>query len=1143
MKKILGLILTAAMLAAAFAGMPLTASAAEIAVTVNGGEPVTLVHAPVAEGETVYLALADVCSLLGYSLSDGGDAAVAARGETVVRVENGASDVKVNGKPVTISAPATDIDGVMYIPADAVSALGGSATVNGDTVGITFDFMSGKYYQIVQKSSGKAFTLENGNLGDGVRVVLGEADPADDKQVWKFVSRGDGRYAVTNKKALRSFDIPNGRSDVELNLIIYGITDGTNQWIRPVSRGDGTYLLQCAHDGELYLTERSDGVIAQNVLAGDDTQIFELREISVTADVSSGGGSPVITDYDKLNGKLVNIHMVSGHDSSYGIISADGESLGLSPFGLGDAVGEIKSAPDCRAVWKAVARGESRYQFVNNESGLALAVKDGALVMEEPSLSTNQAFEYVETYSGGLDRYDGLRNVATGQYVIAENGDRLALSDSADIEYGRVWIDETAYMTPDIYGQETVGGNFYRVGISGTSRVISTAEGSVANSAAIVGATPNDSDVQLWDFVTQGSGSYIITNKASRRSIDIPGGSTEPGASVTQYDTNYGNNQIFILESSGVGSYYIQNKNSGLYLTENNGVFTQDVMGAAGHQTFILNRAGESDDRIIGAAATLFLLKGDDKVANAKVQWGTFAKAVKFDVYRSVDGGDYTLMASLTGKSVDDYDLEVGRSYTYDVYALDENGRLIDHAVTKPVVPYDLPADLKSSSNLEESGLDRPNSLYVDGVYYSFSAWGGGPNGGFGQLMMSTSTDDITYSDPVEVLNYEEILANETCRNFDTVRFESQNFIYNPVTNEFVFIAHLEADGGYGTAMTAFASGKPGQRWTFHRAIRPEGGDTRDLNVYVDDDNKAYLIAAVNVNADLALYELNESWTDVKRLVCIVNHNSWRELPSMMKVDGMYYLFTSGTAGWYPTQGMYNTAPTIDGPWSPLRPVGNTTTFSSQSGTVFRLKPESENYYMSTYRWMYFWQDAVVKRTTNRRYPVTVSNGFAFYDFYDELLYNWDNDDLVPVQNGRIVSQDMPVLSDSLLGNSGLANDGDYQTVWTAGSLDGVDSKWPYVWEIDLGEVRSLTELQISWLIWNGSEPYYQYKVEGGISGRDYEIIVDNTEGYTDYGFTVDQLSGNARFLRITVEDAKPRSHPDENNYPPQIYEVKVLAK
>ncbi|MGN1097704.1 MAG: RICIN domain-containing protein, partial [Clostridia bacterium] len=653
-------------------------------------------------------------------------------------------------------------------------------------------------------------------------------------------------------------------------------------------------------------------------------------------------------------------------------------------------------------------------------------------------------------------------------------------------------------------------------------------------------------DSQVWALVTQGGGMYTITNKASGRSFDIPGGSIAEKASLTQYATNYGDNQIFELVEDADGSYLFKNKNSGMYVTADDGYLNQQARGRSNYQNFILTEVGECNEKIIGAAATLFLLKGGDTVSNAKLQWNSVNGATSYDVYRSVDGGEYKFFASLTGNTIDDYDLKVGSSYRYAVYAL-EGDSLIDCVETKAVEPYDLPADLTPSSNLEESSLVTPNTLSIDGVYYRYSAWGRDDGGsGFGRLMMSTSTDGVNYSDPVEVLNYKDILAHETCQGFESCRFESQNIKYNPVANKFVFIAHFEADGGYGTAMTSFASGTPGEYFTFHGAYRPEGDDTRDLNVYVDDDNRAYLMAAVHNNADLALYRLTENWDGIEKRLCYVNRGKWRELPSMLKVDGMYYLFTSGTAGWYPTQGMYNTASSIEGPWSPLKTVGNTSTFSAQSGYVSILKSGGENYLMNSYRWMYFWKDAVVKRTVQRRYPISVSNGYAFFDFYDELLYNWENDDVVPVQNGRILSQNKPAKASVTSEDAGMANDGNYQTAWYSkrerGEDEEVNLDWPFTWEVDLGKVCSLSELQISWLIWNGSEPYYQYKVEGSTDGVNYTTILDRTEGYTDYGFTVDELSGSARYVKITVVNARPRSS-DENNYPAQLYEVKVLGK
>lgn len=366
-------------------------------------------------------------------------------------------------------------------------------------------------------------------------------------------------------------------------------------------------------------------------------------------------------------------------------------------------------------------------------------------------------------------------------------------------------------------------------------------------------------------------------------------------------------------------------------------------------------------------------------------------------------------------------------------------------------------------------------------------------------------------------------------------RFESVNYRYNPEKDMFVFVAHYEADGGYGTARVSFATYKPGERMIFCGAHRPGGDDTRDLNMFVDDDNTAYVMAAVHGNANLAIYRLNDNWSGVEERVALINQGKWRELPNILKHEGIYYLFTSGCAGWYPTQGMYNSAASMDGPWSELRKIGNTNTFSAQSGSVYALKEGGSNYIMNPFRWMYYWKDAIVRTTQSRRYPVKMSNGYAFYDFFEELLYNYENDILVPLQRGRILSQEMPAGENELdFGNA--ANDGNYSTLWST------ETKWPYVWSVDLGREYNVNQVQISWMIWHSSEAYYQYKIEGSADGVTYTTLADKTEGYTDYGFTVDNVNGKARYIRITVVNAKPRNSED-NPYPSQIHEVKVLGK
>jgi len=695
--------------------------------------------------------------------------------------------------------------------------------------------------------------------------------------------------------------------------------------------------------------------------------------------------------------------------------------------------------------------------------------------------------------------------------------------------------DELSF-SPD----KTLGGKIFRIIHTSTQKVVSVANSALTDGARINLQDEQDDEIMDWLFIPQGVGQYTVINKKSNKAFDIPGISTDAGKELTQYTINYGNNQIFELQKTQSGNYLFKCKHSNLYLTVKDGYLYQEEFKGDSSQIFTLKEVGKSEYKLFAVGVTPFVIKGEDNVTNAKIQWYPINGATKYEVYRSTNGNEYELINTLTGTSMDDYDLVIGYKYTYKVKAYIED-QLIDEAESNLIIPYELPGDLKISSNIVSSGLKKPNQFYIDGVYYRFSTKGRTDGvGGFGSLVCQTSTDDIVYGNEFEVLNFQDIVSHPTCSDIKEAGFESQNFLYNKETNEFVFIAHMEAGGGYGFARTAFAAGKVGERFKFYGAHRlpAEGnqGDTRDLSVFVDDDNQAYLIAAVNVNADLAIYRLTPDWHGVDKFLCFGARGSHRELPSILKHEGLYYLFTSGTAGWYPTQGMFNTATSMEGPWSELRRVGNTTTFSAQSGSVSRLNKKGNNFLMTTYRWMYFWQDATNRYTMNRRHQIILHDGYAFYDFFNEILYDYDRDILVSSQNGRLLSQGKKITTSSNQESAYLLNDGDYQTRWTG------ENKWPFEITIDLEKEHELTELQISWLIYNGSEAYYQYKVEGSSDGVNYTTLLDRTQEYTDYGFTVDQLSGKARYVKITVVNAKPRNS-QTNTYTPQVFEVKVFGK
>ncbi len=643
-------------------------------------------------------------------------------------------------------------------------------------------------------------------------------------------------------------------------------------------------------------------------------------------------------------------------------------------------------------------------------------------------------------------------------------------------------------------------------------------------------------DDQVWLLVYKGAGSYAITNKADGKAPDVSSFKMDPGIAVGTYAANGGDNQQIMISLDTDGKYTIYMKHSALALTAGTDGLTQEIDTGVDSQRFDIEILGDGEVMTMGVALQPFMLKGETGVNNVKVQWNDIGSADRYDIYRSVDGMEYTYLASSSGLTYDDYGLELGKSYSYKVIAA-EGGRQVDSRESESFVPYAKPdMEYKIASNLVPSGIEKPNSLYVDGVYYRFSQQDRTDGGvGFGRLVMTTSTDDVTYGNEVEVLNIEDILSHETSEGIADCKFESNNFIYNSETGMFYWWAHFEQAGGYGTARVSVAYGHPGEKFTWGGSFRPEGDDARDLNIYVDDDNKAYLITAINGNADLALYRLTEDWTDVECRLTIVNYSSWRELPSVMKRDGIYYLFSSGTAGWYPTQGMYNTATDMAGPWSELRAAGNRSTFSAQSGSVSSLVEDGNTPVMNAYRWMWFWDDSDNRVYQNRMMPVCVDNGYAFYDYFDELLYNVENNVLIPVQQGKLLSQSKPIIASGNSQNAKYINDGDYQTCW-------IDDEWPATVTVDLEAVYDLEEMQVSWHSRNGSEAYYHYIVEGSVDGENYELMLDRSEGYTEYGFTTNGLYGQARYVRLTVIDAKVRGT-DENTYVPQIYEVKIFGE
>ena len=125
-----------------------------------------------------------------------------------------------------------------------------------------------------------------------------------------------------------------------------------------------------------------------------------------------------------------------------------------------------------------------------------------------------------------------------------------------------------------------------------------------------------------------------------------------------------------------------------------------------------------------------------------------------------------------------------------------------------------------------------------------------------------------------------------------------------------------------------------------------QGGQmARDMQLFVDEDGKAYHIYSSEDNLTLQIAELSDDYlTHTGKYVRMApaGHN---EAPAIFKKsDGTYWMITSGCTGWDPNEARMFSAPSIWGPWTqhpnPCRGEKSEITFGGQSTYVLPVRRE-----------------------------------------------------------------------------------------------------------------------------------------------------------------------------------------------------------
>lgn len=234
---------------------------------------------------------------------------------------------------------------------------------------------------------------------------------------------------------------------------------------------------------------------------------------------------------------------------------------------------------------------------------------------------------------------------------------------------------------------------------------------------------------------------------------------------------------------------------------------------------------------------------------------------------------------------------------------------------------------------------------------------------------------------------------------------ERPKVIYNKKTKKFVMWVHLELKGqGYYASRSGVAiSDNPVGPFTFLKSVRPnkgcwpvnvqefhkrkvsdsvkdsycggkgclpesvdsvnilgrdfeKGQMARDMNLFVDDNGKAYQLYSSEENSTLHIAQLSDDYLSYSGKYARVFPDRYMEAPTILKTDeGKYFFIGSDCTGWSPNAARLAVADNIFGPWKELGNfcVGkdSLTTFHSQGTYILPVQGKKNAFIFMADRW------------------------------------------------------------------------------------------------------------------------------------------------------------------------------------------------
>jgi len=212
---------------------------------------------------------------------------------------------------------------------------------------------------------------------------------------------------------------------------------------------------------------------------------------------------------------------------------------------------------------------------------------------------------------------------------------------------------------------------------------------------------------------------------------------------------------------------------------------------------------------------------------------------------------------------------------------------------------------------------------------------------------------------------------------------ERPKVIYNDATKKFVMWMHIDNPQYTRAAVGVAVSDSPVGPFTFIGDMRPHNSESRDMTLFKDTDNQAYLLYSSEGNSTLHISPLTDDYLNVKDTYTRQFAGASREAPAVFKHNGNYYIISSGCTGWDPNEAQFAIGKSMLGEFkpynNPCKGKDADKTFYSQSTYVLPITGQPGKFIAMFDTWK---KDSLIN-STYTWLPITFNNDEISIDWHD----------------------------------------------------------------------------------------------------------------------------------------------------------------